>query len=362
MRMKCTIFHAITMLLMMALLPGYRGALSGEENQPERNTSLYDLGKHGGALIPDEIIEPVWEAPEGLTDWYLRLGASAGYYRMGPEIESALGQIEDFFSGKQVRLSAVNFETTVSMTARENIERAETSVLPMSELGFGYGRGRSRLEFTLGIAGLVKLNTIDADTPMLIHEEVRPDINDCPMAKLGFVDPATGNGLYRLRMVLNEEVWILSPALTYDYAWYAAPWGMMTLGASLSLVILTVKQEIQFRAERTDISGAPYSERVLEGSVQSIAVNDMGPRLQVHAGYRWMTSGGYGLDVRFGASAGYVDIHRDVDGASTIFMGGGALPISFPLTSITVDGRPFKSRETNRIELMGLFIQAGISI
>lgn len=349
-------------LLALGLIPSAAFPVHAGDEVEARNTTLYDLGKIGRSLVPDGKNEPAGGERQGLDEWYVRLGASAGYYRMGPEIESALGQIEDFFSGTQVRLSAVNFETTVTMTARDSIERAETSVLPMSELGFGYGRGRSRLEFTLGLAGMVKLNTIDADTPMVIHEEVKPDINDCPMAKLGFVDPATGNGTYRLRMVLNEEVWILSPSVTYDYAWYSAPWGMMTLGASLSLVILTVKQEIRFRAERTDISGAPYSERALEGAVQSTAVNDMGPRLQVHAGYRWMMSSGYGIDVRLGVSAGYVDIHRDVDGASTIYMGGGALPISFPLTSVTVDGRPFKSRETNRIELMGVFIQAGISI
>jgi hypothetical protein len=360
--MNTTLFKFASILLALWLLPA--AALSSAEVNAERgrDTSLYDLGRRGGALIPDEIIEPAWEAPRGLDDWYVRLGASVGYYRMGPEIERALGQIEDFFSGKDVRLSAVNFDTTVTMTARGNIERAETSVLPMSELGFGYGQGRSRLEFSVGLAGMVKLNTINADTPMVIHEAVLPDINDCPMAKLGFVDPSTGNGTYRLRMVLNEEVWLLSPAVTYDYAWFASSWGMLTLGTSLSLVIITVKQEIRFKAERTDLSGAPYSERVLEGAVQSTAVNDMGPRLQVHAGYRQMMSGGYGIDVRFGVSAGFVNIHRDVDGASTIYMGGDALPISFPLTSVTVDGRPFQSRETNRIELMGVFLQAGISI
>jgi len=316
----------------------------------------------GGALIPGEMIEPVWVDPDSADEWYFRLGASAGYYRMGPEIERALGQIEDFFSGGDVRLRAVNFDTTVTMTARDSIERAGTSVLPMTELGLGYGKARHRLEMSLGLAGMVKLNTVNSNTAMTIHEEVRPDIDDCPMAKLGFVDPSTGNGQYRLQLVMNEEVWILSPSLTYDYSFYAAPWGMMTVGTSLSLMILTVKQEIRFRAERTDISGGAYGDRVMEGYVQSTAVNDMGPRLQVHCGYRKNFSDSYTVDLRLGVSAGFVDVHRDVDGASTIFMGGDALPISFPLSSVTVDGKPFRSRETNRVELTGIFIQAGISL
>jgi hypothetical protein len=197
---------------------------------------------------------------------------------------------------------------------------------------------------------------------MTIHEDVKPDINDCPMAKLGFVDPVSGNGDYRLRMVLNEEVWILSPSFTYDYSFFQAPWGMMTVGTSLSLMILTLKQDIRFRAERNDISGAPFSERMLEGRVQSTAVNDAGPRLQIYCGYRKNISDSCTLDLRMGASAGFVDVHRNVDGASTIYMGGTVMPISFPLSSITVDGKPFRTRETNRVLLTGIFIQAGISI
>ncbi len=352
--MKLFSITVISIIIAALLLPA---ALRADDESPARtmSTKLFelDLGKTGD--------RPAGEIPRE-DEWYLRLGASAGYFRMGPEIERALGQIEDFFSGKQVRMNAVNFDATVTMTARDSVERAKTSVLPMSELGVGYGRGRGRLELSLGIAGMVKLNTINADTPMVIHEEVKPDIDDCPMAKLGFVDPATGDGTYRLRMVMNEEVWIVTPSCTYDYTWLAARWGMMTAGASLSLVMLSVKQEIRFRADRVDVSGDPYSERVMEGSVQSIAVNDMGPRLQLHLGFRRKMSDSYGLDVRIGASAGYVDVHRDVDGASTIYMGGSALPISFPMTAVTVNGTPFRSRETNRIELMGVFIQAGISI
>ncbi|TAL29584.1 MAG: hypothetical protein EPN93_21080 [Spirochaetes bacterium] len=354
------IFTAIALAFIAACIGSMAALPCAAEDASPRGR--LDKGAQGKPLGPDERIDPAREEGEGADEWYTRLGASAGYYRMGPEIENALGQIEDFFSGKDVRLSAVNFDTTVTMTARDSVKRARTSVLPMTELGLGHGRGRHRFELSLGLAGMVKLNTIDADTGMTIHEEVKPDIDDCPMAKLGFVDPVSGNGDYRLQMVLNEEVWILSPTFTYDYSFFQAPWGMLTAGTSLSLMILTLKQDIRFRARRTDISADPYSERLLEGSVQSTAVNDAGVRLQAYCGYRKYFSDSCTLDLRMGVSAGFVDVHRDVDGASTIYMGGDVMPISFPLSSITVDGKPFKTRETNRVQLTGIFIQAGISI
>ncbi len=362
--MRNALLKVIIILFAFYCIPGNAAFSSAEKSRRPRTTTLFALPDTGGDKDekPDTGKDIGWTEPPGLDDWYFRFGASAGYYRMGPEIERALQQIEDFFSGKEVRMSALNFDTTMTMKSSNQVKRAETAVLPMTELGFGYGRKKSRIELTLGIAGMATLNTINEDSPMTIHEDATGDIDDRPMAKLGFVNEFTGIGHYRLQVVMNEEVWIVSPSLVYDYIYYSGSMGLLSVGTGVSLMILTVKQDLEFRAERTDVSGSPLSERVLEGSLQSTAVNDMGPRVQLHLGYRKRITEMMEIDFRLGVSAGYVDVHRDVDGASTIFMGGDALPVSFPLSSVTVGGQPVKSRETNRIELMGIFIQAGISI
>ena len=294
-------------------------------------------------------------------NWYFKLAGSTSYYRMGSGVEQALQQMDDVFSGKEIKLSVINLDTTLTMKAHGDVKRAETNVLPSTELGFGYASGRHRFEFAVGFAGLVKLNTIDVDTTMTMHEDVAADINDSPMAKMGFVDQATGNGEYRLEVVLNEEMWILTPSLSYDYAFFERPWGHITAGGSLGLVIISMRQSLDFRAERTDIGGTGYSERVMEGSVRSTAMNDIGPQVRLHLGYKRPIFKKYDIDFRLGVSYGYVDINRKVDGSSTIFMGSDALPISFPLSAVDVDGKPLKTRETTRLELAGIFIQAGIS-
>lgn len=349
----------------LAVVRPMRGHSEGDSASEGKTPTLYKneyVGVKNPLPLPPKQLPPVEDAAIGLDNWYFRLAASAGYYRMGPEIERAFQQIEDFFSGKTVHLSVINFDTKVSMKAAEQVKRAETSVLPMSDIGFGVVAGKHRFELSLGIAGMVSLNTIDADTPMTIYEDPGGNIDERPMAKLGFVNETTGIGYYHLQAVMNEEVWIVAPSCTYDITLFNAGWGALSAGGGISLVIIAAKQDFTFKAERTDLSGAPYSSRILEGKLQSTAANDIGPRATVHLGYRKRLGESMMMDIRLGVSAGYVDVHREVDGGATIFMGGDALPVSFPLSSITVGGNPIKSSETNRIELMGIFIQAGLML
>lgn len=353
------IIHALNALITLFYMT--RASSAGMALDEGKTPSLYKNEFVGTKNSPtDKTIVTDKGALAGLENWYFRLAASVGYYRMGPEIERAFQQIEDFFSGKEVHLKAINFDTFVSMKASEPVKRAETSILPMSDIGFGVMAGKSRFELSMGIAGMVSLNTINTDTSLTIHEDTGGSIDDRPMAKLGFVNETTGNGLYRLQAVMNEEVWIITPSLTYDYRWLSASWGALSLGAGISLVLISAKQDFSFKMERTDLSGTEYSSRILEGTLQSTAANDIGPRIMVHLGYQRKIGESMTMDIRFGVSAGYVDVHREVDGGATIFMGGDALPVSFPISSITVGGNPIKSSETNRIELMGIFIQAGI--
>jgi hypothetical protein len=60
------------------------------------------------------------------------------------------------------------------------------------------------------------------------------------------------------------------------------------------------------------------------------------------------------MEVRLGANYGYVYLNRDVDGVGQAVL-GDTLYGTFPLTSLG-----FKSKETNKFEMLGGFIQVGI--
>ena len=62
---------------------------------------------------------------------------------------------------------------------------------------------------------------------------------------------------------------------------------------------------------------------------------------------------GFGT-LRIGASYGFVNLHRDVDGSGSVIL-GDTLTATFPTTSLG-----FTGKDTTRFEMFGFFIQAGI--
>ena len=114
---------------------------------------------------------------------------------------------------------------------------------------------------------------------------------DCPLAKLGFVDPTSRKGEYSFKMTMNEDVWILTPSIAYDYVFLTRKWGRMSFGGAVGAMILSTSQQIAFKAVRTDpvTPVPPYdalSSRVLQGTANSTNVTDIGPIFRLHLTYR----------------------------------------------------------------------------
>lgn len=295
--------------------------------------------------------------------WYIKASTTVNYFNLGSEFQGVIKQIEGAFGGDSLNMKLLNVNADFSMATGQKVQRAPTNFLPTGNLSLGFYFGKHQLELEFGLAGLVPLKTIDMDTTLTLTDKTAGCSGTaCQMANLGFVNPTTRTGKYDFKMTMNEDVWILTPSLSYDYVFLTRKWGRMSFGGAAGAMILSTSQQIAFKAVRTDLSSveAPLDylkARILQGSANSTNVTDIGPIFRAHITYRpppitkfWNTQ----MEVRIGGNYGFVYLNRDVDGVGQAVL-GETLYGTFPLTSLG-----FKNKEVNKFEMMGGFIQVGI--
>jgi len=295
--------------------------------------------------------------------WYIKASTTVNYFNLGSEFQGVIKQIEGAFGGDTLNMKVLTFNSDITMSTAQKVQRAPTHFLPTGNLSLGFYFGKHQLELEFGIAGLVPLKTVDLDTQMTLSETSGGCTGtDCPLAKLGFVDPTSRKGDYSFKMTMNEDVWILTPSIAYDYVFLTRKWGRMSFGGAVGAMILSTSQQIAFKAVRTDpvTPVPPYdglASRVLQGTANSTNVTDIGPIFRLHVTYRpppWSKFLNSQTEFRIGANYGFVYLNRDVDGTGQAIL-GDTLVGSFPLSSLG-----FKSQEVNKFEMLGGFIQAGI--
>ncbi len=295
--------------------------------------------------------------------WYIKASTTVNYFNLGSEFQGVIKQIEGAFGGDPLNMKVLNVNADFSMSTGQKIQRAPTNFLPTGNLALGFYFGKHQLELEFGLAGLVPLKTVDVDTTMTLEDKSTGcSGTGCKMAYLGLVDPVSRKGQYSFKMTMNEDVWILTPSLSYDYVFLTRKWGRMSFGGAAGAMILSTSQQIAFKAVRTDpITPTPPLEplgsRVLQGSANSTNVTDIGPIFRAHLTYRpppvtkfWNTQ----MEIRIGGNYGFVYLNRDVDGTGQV-IAGNVLYGTFPLSSLG-----FKSKEVNKFEMLGGFIQVGI--
>ncbi|HRP68858.1 MAG TPA: hypothetical protein PLY93_04945 [Turneriella sp.] len=301
--------------------------------------------------------------------WFVKASATINYFNLGSDFQNVIKQIEGAFGGDTLNMKILAFNSDISMATGEKVARAPTHFLPTGNMSLGFYFGRHQLELEFGLAGLVPLKTVDLDTTMTLTDKTVVGSSaqcttaaNCPLANLGFVNGTSRQGQYKFQMTMNEDVWILTPSLSYDYVFLVRKWGRMSGGLGVGAMILSTSQQIAFKAVRTDLSSveAPLDylkSRVLQGTANSTNVTDIGPIFRLHFTYRPPPITKFlntQLEIRAGFNYGFVYLNRDVDGTGQAIL-GDTLVGSFPLSSLG-----FKTQEVNKFELMGGFIQVGI--
>lgn len=296
-------------------------------------------------------------------NWYLHVSGSTSYFNLGQDFTRAIGQIEGLFAGQSLQLPLLTMNTGFSMKSEQTIRRAPTYFIPTGNIALGFRRGKHSFEGEFAFAGVVPLNTIDGDTSMRLTEAricSSAELDQCPMAKLGFVDQSTGQGNYQLKIAMNENIWLLSPTLYYNYSLTKLRIGKLILGGGAGVVFLSARQQITFSARRSDIQPSAstalqgYQSRVIEGVAQSTAISDPGPIVRLYVALQPPPLKGVQSMFRIGVSYGFVNLRRDVEGSGSVIL-GDTLTASFPTTSLG-----FSGKDTTRFEMFGVFIQAGI--
>jgi len=295
--------------------------------------------------------------------WFIKASTTVNYFNLGSDFQSVIKQIEGAFGGDTLNMKILNVSSDISMATADKVGRAPTNFLPTGNVSLGFYFGQHQLELEFGLAGLVPLKTIDLDTTMTLSDKTTGCTGtQCQLANLGFVNPTSRTGNYNFKMTMNEDVWILTPSLAYDYIFLTRKWGRVSFGGSAGAMILSTSQQIAFKATRTDLTQieAPVDylkARVLQGTANSTNVTDFGPIFRAHVTFRpppltkfWNTQ----MEIRIGGNYGFVYLNRDVDGTGQAIL-GEQLYGSFPLSALG-----FKSQETNKFEMLGGFIQVGI--
>lgn len=296
-------------------------------------------------------------------EWYLHLSGTTSYFNLGQDFGRAIGQIESLFAGQNINLPLLTLNTSFSMQSSQRISRAPTYFIPTGNIGFGITRGNHSFESEFSFAGVVPLNTIAESSNMRLSEHrtcADAELDACPMAKLGFVDQATGQGAYDLKINVNENIWLISPVFYYNYNITKFRFGNLKLGGGGGVVFISAKQQLTFSARRNDtvLSGSTalqgYQTRVIEGIAQSTAISDPGPIIRLFVALEPPRFKTIQSVVRLGMSYGFVNLHRDVEGSGNVIL-GDTLSATFPTTSLG-----FQSKDTTRFEMFGVFLQAGI--
>ncbi|MCX7631768.1 MAG: hypothetical protein N2Z22_00390 [Turneriella sp.] len=369
---------ALSLLLLFSMIAGMPYAQAGGTIQLKKKAAKKRIDAQGNLVTEEAAVEDLYsETNVGSIaqldpragraffthTWYIKASSTVNYFNLGSEFQGVIRQIEGAFGGDKLNMKLLNVNADFSMTTAQKVKRAPTHFLPTGNLALGFYFGMHQLELEFGLAGLVPLKTIDLDTTMTLHDQTAGCSGTaCQLANLGFVDPVSRTGQYSFRMTMNEDVWIMTPSLSYDYVFMVRKWGRMSLGGGAGAMILSTSQQIAFKAVRIDPivptpPEKPLEARVLQGTASSTNVTDIGPIFRLHVTYRpppitkfWNTQ----TEIRLGANYGFVYLNRDVDGVGQAVL-GNTLYGSFPLTSLG-----FKSQERNRFEMLGGFIQVGI--
>jgi hypothetical protein len=304
------------------------------------------------------------QSGEKKNDFYIKASATTGYYFFGGSFASTIGQVEGIFNGDVINMQITSMNVNQQIISDKKVQRANTAVLPTGDICLGYTMGRHQFELAMGIAGMVKLNTIQVQNGATMRELPGgdpADLKSWPLSNIGLVSKTTHEGRYNLGVTMNEELWIWSPVLTYDFIIMEKPWGRLSAGGGAGVMFLSITQKIKFRMDRTDADPGVINQRSLESSVLSTAVGDFGPVVRLFAGYRKTVLKGIDVDVRLGASWGFVTLTRHVDGSGTVYMGNDTtLPISFPSSAMTAGGDQLANKAKTTMNLIGVFLQVGI--
>ncbi len=284
--------------------------------------------------------------------WFLKLSTTVNFFNLGPQIKSELNQAESLFAGNTIRMNTLGQDFEFTMESSKNISRAPTYFAPMGNLGFLYEMGNHHFEIELGITGMVPINTIDTETAMVMRETE----TSTAAGLYHLVDSTTKEGAYSLKVVMNERIWMISPSIYYSYQFFKRSWGSFSFGIGAGVMVATVTQTLNFSAVRTDLT---TEKRIMTASVQSTAVNDVGPIGRCYFNYRGNLFGKTQFEIRIGGNFGFIYLHRDVNGSGSV-NADGVTQLTFPVDAMTVDGKSFDSREKNRLDMYGFFIQAGV--
>jgi hypothetical protein len=292
--------------------------------------------------------------------WFT-MSSSISYVMLGNEFERVIGQIEGVFAGEPVTMNLLNFSPTFTMQSAEKIEREPTYFLPTGNLGLLFRTDNFFWGIDFGFAGLVPLKTVDTSSQMLLTENCNAsDLSTCPLATLGFVNQSTLQGQYRLRLTLNEDIWLITGLLNAEYILWEYGFHSWSVGIIGGGVFLSTNQKLQFLAERLDTEpllgqDPALAERKLQGLGYSNNFNNWGPLIRLHTTARFKLFGLRNF-ARLGVTYSYVNLERHIDGNGQAIM-GETLAASFPLEAIG-----FANRETNKFDLSGISLQVGMEL
>jgi hypothetical protein len=85
--------------------------------------------------------------------WYIKASTTVNYFNLGSEFQGVIKQIEGAFGGDTLNMKVLTFNSDITMSTAQKVQRAPTHFLPTGNLSLGFYFGKHQLELEFGIAG-----------------------------------------------------------------------------------------------------------------------------------------------------------------------------------------------------------------
>ena len=298
-----------------------------------------------------------------IRDYYFTFTTGFNYFGMGDGYSQPFTPMQNLFN-ESFTSNQANFDAQFSF-AGDPIDIGKNKLNLFGALGMGYIFKKSHMvELELGYAGFLPTNNADVSQEITFTENKAcptATIYECPFARNQFVDQTTGTSKYNLLYVVNEDLYYVLPALSYEYQLpikakkYIKIPGYLGVGTSVGLIFVSLKQQMQFSAVRSEFpAGTTELNRAFEGSVTASTVSSRGLLFKFFLSYRYRIKNNFQTRLRMGMSFGSVELKRDIDGSMVV------LADNKILSTIPASDLGFQNSTVSSMTAMGFFIHGSI--
>ena len=254
-------------------------------------------------------------APIGLSARLYYAGYSTELFYPGAAATELQTALEKTLNAGDVILEDVNFPGKFYLLPVQAIRRQALPLLSGPKAGFTLGRlGPWQLLVEMTVAFSLPQNTLFYQGAAELNEVrlcIPSNIEQCPLARWGFVEQSTGRAVYQLTATANEVYAGLVPALAMEFHSPLAKYhGELYAGVAVQYYQIYSRQDFSWQINRVDDNDNSYA---IVARWYNRGVSGRGFSLRPYL--RWQFT--WPVDLRLGLQIGYLWLNNQTQQSLT---------------------------------------------